>query len=218
MPNLMIKKSLKTAALLGSLIFSGASQADPLNLLNAGFESSWTGIAQFGSDGHVPFYYGPTGPDVGWVFGPSTGVAGSYDSLTAYEGSQFAFLQLATAPLSQGFTLDSAAAVTLDFALALRPNYATGQKVQVLIDGQQAGLFDASTTTWTVKSLSLGNLTAGNHVLSFAGLATYAEFGDTTAFIDAVHLDATAVPEPQTWAMFLTGMIGLMLWRRRAGM
>lgn len=210
-------QTLKSLALLGALALAFPAQAAPVSLTNAGFENSWTSTTHVGSDGHVTFNYQPSGPNMGWSFGSATGVSSSYDLLSAYEGSRFAFLQVATAPLSQGFALDSAAAVTLDFALALRPNYRPGQTVQVSVDGQQAGLFDAASSIWSVKTLSLGHLAAGNHTLSFAGMAPYAVYGDTTAFIDAVHLNAAPVPEPETYAMLLAGLglLGGIVRRRK---
>lgn len=184
--------------------------ADPVSLSNAGFESGWTGYAGQGSDGYgVTFTYQPTGPAMtGWAFGGSTGVAGSYSQLTAYEGSRFAFLQNATGALSQDFSLAADARVDLHFAMALRASYNIGQQVGVSIDGQQVALLDADSTAWQLESLDLGLLQAGLHTLAFQGMSGTS--GDTTAFIDAVQLNAAAaVPEPASLALVL-GALGLL--------
>jgi hypothetical protein len=141
---------------------------------------------------------------VGWTFGGSTGVAGSYSQLAAYEGSRFAFLQNATGPLSQGFSLAAGARVNLDFALALRASYNVGQQVGVSIDGTQVALIDASSTAWALQSLDLGLLQAGQHTLAFQGITS--SMRDTTAFIDGVQLTASAVPEPASLALVLAGL------------
>lgn len=208
-------KILFPALAATALICATAAQAAPVALANAGFESAWTSVGLVGSDGNVTFNYRPGGPDMGWSFHGGAGVAGSYAWLTAYDGSRFGLLQLGdpTDPFgangtyfSQSFSLAADSNVDLGFALALRPGYNAGQKVAVAVDGNIVDTLAATSTTWTFKSLSLGSLSAGAHTLGFAGLADYASYGDTTAFIDAVRLNAAPVPEAETYALMLAGL------------
>jgi hypothetical protein len=211
--------------LCAGLIAGKQAQAAPVALINSGFEANWTATGFVGADCCVTFNYAPTGPGLGWAFNPGSGVAGSYNALTAYEGSRFGLLQLGNPAdpfgtsgnrISQSFSLGAASAVELSFAMALRPGYNSGQQIAVALDGQLLQTF-AATAGWSVKNLALGTLTSGSHVLSFAGTAAYATFGDTTAYLDAVQLNAAPVPEPETYAMLLAGL-GLMSFaaRRRA--
>lgn len=221
-------KSLLLPLVLAAALHSIGVQAAQPSLINDGFEANWTSYGAVGSDGHVTFVYRPAGPDLGWTFKGGGGVAASYDALTAYEGQRFGLLQLGNpadlfgasgASFSQSFSLDADSTVDLSFALALRPGYRSGQQVAVALDGQIVHTF-ATASGWHVQNLALGNLAAGTHVLGFAGTATYAAYGDTTAYIDAVRLGATPVPppvpEPDGWALMLAGLgvTGLIARRR----
>lgn len=211
-----MKSSLLSLMLCTGLLAGMQAQAAPISLINAGFEADWASTAAVGSDGAVTFNYGPTGPNVGWAFTGGGGVASNYNNglFNAYEGNRFGLLQLGSS-FSQTFSLDSASDVNLSFAMALRPGYTSGQHVSVALDGVVLQDLEA-TLGWSIKNLGLGSLTSGSHVLSFAGNATY---GDTTAFLDAVQLNAFAapvsVPEPETLAMLLAGLGALAAARRR---
>lgn len=213
-------KTYTFALAVGAMISATSAQAVPIALTNAYFEAHWDTVGLTASDGLATFYYGPSGPGMGWDFpyiagGGGAGIAPGYALLSAYEGNQFGFLQLGNpddpfglsgSHFSQFFTLGADAPVTVSFAVALRPDYSSGQQIAVAVDGQIAGVVAATDTAWTVQSVSLGSLSAGNHTLAFAGTADYATFGDTTAFIDAVQLNAAPVPEPKTWSLLLAGL------------
>lgn len=212
---------LKTLFFILAAGASTLSQAAPVPLNNGGFEADWQSVGGTGSDGRVTFFYSPTGPDVGWTFA-NAGVANNYSLHLAAEGSRFGFLQVSSA-MSQSFRLETASEVELSFAIALRPDYAAGQNVNVSIDDIVMGNFAATTTSWQTRNLSLGTLAAGMHTLKLSGMASFAQYGDTTAFIDAVQLSASPiaapVPEPEAYALMLAGL-GLVGWaahrRRRA--
>lgn len=197
------------------------TSATDVGLVNAGFEADWSGFGSVGSDGLVTFVYGPSGAGLGWTFGAGTGASGSYALLTAASGSRFAFLQNSTGLLSQTFTLADAQDLTLNFDLALRDQYSTGQVVRVSVDGHDVADFAALQTSWSLESLSLGILGAGDHTLAFRGMNP-GNAVDTTAFIDSVSLTGTAatvtggaVPEPQSLALALTALAGVAALRRR---
>jgi hypothetical protein len=213
-----MKSTVLSLILCTGLAAGLQAQAAPVSLINAGFEANWTAQNLVGSDGHATFYYVPTGPNVGWTFNRGayggSGIGASYDAIAAYEGSRFGLLQLGNPAdpfgttgsfISQTFMLDAAANVDLSFAMALRPGYPSGQSIAVALDGQVLSTF-AATSGWSVKTLALGPLTSGAHVLGFAGTAAYASHGDTTAFLDAVQLNAVPVPEPETYALMLAGL------------
>ncbi len=202
-------KSGLLAISLAMAMLSQSAHADPVSLINWGFENNWTSVGQTGSDGHVTFNYRPAGPDMGWTFTNGGGVAASYSYLHAYEGNRFALLQLASG-FSQSFSLASASATTtLEFALALRPGYYAGQTVSVLVDGVEKAKFTPAGTSWSLMQADLGALTAGNHILAFKGNKAWDGHTDTTAFVDAVKLNVSPVPEPESAALFLAGL-GLM--------
>lgn len=196
-----------------------ALAATPIALVNPGFETAWTASSP-NSDGQVTFFYHPSGPNLGWTFGTSAGfasgvgAANSYGLIHAYEGNRFAFLQIGTEPLSQAFTLAAAGSVDLSFELSLRPGYRTGQVVRVLLDGQAvADIATRSTPGWELKTVSFGDLAAGQHTLAFQGKAVYAVSGDTTAYLDDVKLAYTApqapVPEPSAFALMAAGLLAI---------
>jgi PEP-CTERM motif len=210
-------------ALVTSLLFAGAAQAASVSLSNAGFESTWENPGFVGSDGTATFYYRPSGSAISWAFVGGSGVSNNYSLLSAYEGTRFGLLQLGDpadpfgssgAHFSQTFNLDSASTIDLSFALALRPNYAAGQSVAVAVDGNIVQTIQASSTSWTLKTMSLGPLAAGVHTLGFAGMANHSVFGDTSAFVDDVQLNT--VPEPASCMIFLAGLglIGSITRRR----
>ena len=99
--------------------------------------------------------------------------------------------------------------------MALRASYNIGQQVGVSIDGLQIAQLNTDTTSWRLESLDLGLLQAGQHTLTFRGMV--GDRGDTTAFIDAVKLNANAVPEPASLALVVgaLAMLGATAHRKK---
>jgi hypothetical protein len=138
--------------------------------------------------------------------------------MAAYEGNRFALLQLQSG-FSQSFSLAAASSATaLEFALALRPGYWSGQTVSVLVDGVQRATYTPGSSAWSLQHTDLGFLTAGSHVLEFRGNMAWDGHTDTTAYLDAVKLNVSPVPEPETYAMMLAGLglLGFMARRKKS--
>jgi hypothetical protein len=199
-----------------TILFSGFStaQATPISLVNADFETSWTGGSTVGGG----YAYNPTSDqNLGWTFLGGSGVSQSNTAWNgvAESGNQFAFLQGTNTSISQSFNLVSASDVTVNFFMALRPGYSIGQGVAVGVDGNSMESFAATNTSWTQQTVDLGQFSAGSHLLSFS--STYAGGADTTAFIDNVKL-TSAVPEAGEWAMMLLGLplLGWVVRRKQA--
>jgi hypothetical protein len=129
----------------------------------------------------------------------------------AEDGNQFAFLQMVSS-ISQSFNLPSSSNLGVDFYMELRTSYGDStQQVAVSLDGTQVGLFPAaSLTSWTLETVNFGTISAGEHTLSFAG--TGGSGGDTTAFVDNVHL---VTPLPSALLLFAPGIAGLAALRRK---
>ena len=174
--NLKITSQAMRLTALAAVLCAQGVLAAPVPLTNAGFEQQWEAVGGTGSDGQVTFNYGPTGPGLGWSFGyTGNGVAGSYSSLTAYEGNRFGFLQTGRledsfgpmgATISQSFVLTNAADIVISFALALRQGYAPGQHVRVGVDGQLFADFAVTSTAWVIQTVNIAALTAGTHSIS----------------------------------------------------
>ena len=196
---------------------SAMAHAAPVALADGGFESIGTPAAT-GSDGQVTFQYRPSG--TAWSYAGYAGVANSYSRLSAYEGNQFALLQMNTGSISQFFTLDQGGQVDLSFAIALRTGFAqyvAGQSVSVAVDGQELQRVVAGSTAWKLGTYDLGWLNAGKHNLTFSGVGVVGANGaqlDTTAFIDAVSLNQN-LPEPASLALVAVAGVGLGQARRR---
>lgn len=212
-------KKLVSLAGFVALAFTVQAQAATATLVNGGFEASWSAVDHIGEDGDVIFNYVPTGLGMGWTFDGATGVVTPKTGLTSpAEGAQYAFIQGQTAGLlSQTFNVTDAGNADLSFLYGLRPDYATGQGLEVYLDGNL--LTTLSTQVgWKSEVISLGLLSAGTHTIGFGGTgngATDINAADTTVYLDKVAVNISAVPEPSSALMLSLGLGGLLLARRR---
>jgi hypothetical protein len=194
-----------------------AHPAHAQQLQDGGFESSVFSNGTFG--------YDPTGS--AWTFLGSSGISANGSGFTggnpnAPEGRQVAVLQ-SVGSFSQTVTGFAAGQYSLTFDAAQRINSAgysaRNQNFQVLVDGVSVGAFDPALDSGSYQPFTTGTFTAAagsSHTVQFVGLDTVG--GDNTAFIDAVQLNSTAVPEPSSVAVFAfvgIGAMGLLLKARR---
>jgi len=161
---------------------------------DAGFETPHVGTGTNGA-----FDYDPAGS--AWDFDSSSGVAGNGSGFTsgnpnAPQGTQVAFLQNAGA-LSQSYYFD-AGTYTLSFLAAQRQNHQPGgaQTIEVFLDSTSLGTFTPGSTSYTLQMTASFTVTAGNHTLEFVGLGS----GDSTAFIDAVSVQAVSGAQTTSYA------------------
>jgi hypothetical protein len=137
------------------------------------------------------YQYDPTSSS--WTFTGDSGVTSNDSAFTngnpnAPYGNQAAFLQ-ETGSFSQTFAVSAAGSYDLYFSAAQRGNRNNGgEDFEVLVDGTVVGIYKPTSTSYTLFSLTLANLTAGSHTIAFVGLDTAG--GDNTAFIDEVGLQS----------------------------
>src|SRR5437667_7537094 len=149
------------------------------------------------------YQYNPSNP--GWTFTNSSGIAanescfgvagatnGNNANGTISTSGQAGLLQggdgsLAGVSFSQTLSVLAAGNWVAYFSLEGRPYYDGPNGVNVFLDGAQVGntLFPAALGSFNGASVNLGNVTAGNHTIGFAG--TIPE-GDHTTFVDNVRL------------------------------
>lgn len=182
-----------TLAAIGLLFTANAFASTPA-LVNSSFENTTVGSG---------YAYGQVAP--GWTFAGGSGVSANGTAWygTTSTGTHFAFLQN-TAAISQTFSSTSPYNYTFSFDLALRPYYNLGQQVVVQLDGQQIASA-VPMTSWASVTASALNIQAGTHTLTFLGTNPNHAY-DTSAFIDNIAMNVTAVPEPETYALLLAGI------------
>jgi len=137
----------------------------------------------------------------GWQFNSSVG--DSYAGIVTENGTllgspkyipqgwQAAFIQ-GTGQFSQSVTFNSAGTYVIRFRACGRSSAGGGagaETIAVLIDGNSLGTFTPGTTAtqWTLYTSNPFNVTAGIHVISFAGTVPYTQ-SDRTSFIDDVQI------------------------------
>jgi hypothetical protein len=189
---------------LAVLAFAWFDSASALTVFptNNGFEQPDLGSGCFA------YQYNPSSP--GWTFYVGAGIAANescfdvasatnynYDNTATSTAGQAAFLQggdgtLANGNFSQAVTF-TAGTWTLYFSLEGRPGYDGPNGINVFVDGVQVGstLYPANLGSFNDTYVNLGNLTAGSHMIGFAGNGDILG-GDRTTFIDNVALASGA--------------------------
>lgn len=209
-----MRKLISVSSFLALAFAAMNAQAAAVSLINDGFEAPWDTTSFVGQDNDFFFNYSPTGSNLGWTFGVNTGVVTTKTSLVpAPEGDHYAFLQFASGLISQTFNVSQSGNADLSFLYGLRPLYESGQALNVYLDGNLVNTFSTQ-TGWNTGTLSLGFLSAGNHIIGFAGTGNI-NAGDTTVFLDKVAINVSSVPEPTSALMLSLGLGGLLLARRR---
>ncbi|HEX4264163.1 MAG TPA: GDSL-type esterase/lipase family protein [Verrucomicrobiae bacterium] len=148
--------------------------------------------------------YGTLNPQTGvpgWQFSSSDG--DSFSGIVTESGTllgtpkyipecwQAAFIQ-GTGQFSQAVTFKSSGTNIIRFQAEGRGDGGAGSEaIAVSVDGNQVGTFTPLTTQWTVYNSLPFNVTAGVHVISFAGTVP-SSVSDRTSFIDAVEVVSCA--------------------------
>jgi len=105
------------------------------------------------------------------------------------QGWQAAFVQ-GTGQFTQSVTFKTAGTYVIRFRACGRSSASGGagaETVLVSVDGNSLGTFTPGTTQWTLFTSNPFNVTAGVHVLTFAGTVPYTQ-SDRTSFIDDVQI------------------------------
>src|SRR5256886_10494872 len=180
------------------------ASASTIYPINNGFEQPDLG------SGCGAYQYNPSNP--GWTFTNSSGITanescfgvagatnGNNNNAAISTSGQAGLLQggdgtLVGVSISQTLSVPAAGNLVAYFSLEGRPYYDGPNGVNVFLDGAQVGntLFPAALGSFNGASVNLGNVTAGNHTIAFAG--TVPE-GDHTTFVDNVRLAKGATRE-----------------------
>ncbi len=186
-----------TPATLSVLPLPGAgSPRSFVTVINPSFEDS----QQSGDIYTLPF--GTLSPQTGipgWQFNASGG--DSFSGIVTENGTLFgspkyipqgwqaAFVQ-GTGQFTQSVTFKTAGTYVIRFRACGRSSASGGagaETVLVSVDGNSLGTFTPGTTQWTLFTSNPFNVTAGVHVLTFAGTVPYTQ-SDRTSFIDDVQI------------------------------
>ncbi len=175
-----------STAFLDAVSIAVAAPVAPA-VADSGFESAATGTGFYG------FVVSPQGTP--WAYSGGAGVSTNGTGLTsgnpnAPQGSQVAFIQN-QGSISQAISNTTDGSYTLSLKAAQRANYGTAQSFEVLVDGAVVGTFGNLSTTYQSLTTATFHLSVGSHTIAFVGQAPSS--GDSTAFIDAVAIQAATL-------------------------
>jgi len=217
----------------------GASAQVVLYPANNGFESPDLGSGTnaygiVGSSGH------PLPSQVGWIFTTGTGIAANgsaYNVTGATNGNSTGVTSTSgqAAVISQGNGNVSGAGatsisqsiagfldgfVTISFSLEGRNGTQNGNQlgpnpITVWLDNISLGVFTpTSKTSFQLFSTTPIAVSAGTHVLAFAGTTTTVD--SVTTYLDNVSISISPVPEPATLGLAGLGLGAALFYRRKS--
>lgn len=139
------------------------------------------------------YQYGPAGAT--WAFSGGSGISGTGTAFTsgnppAPQGSQVAFLQGASAQISQTLRL-TAGTYTLNLRAAQRGNYQLGNQILLLqVGGATVGQYQPPDTSYSgYQTQPFVIPSTGDYAISVIGIGSGSDF---TAFVDDVRLSDVA--------------------------
>lgn len=215
---ILCQQSMKKISLfryLPVLVCASALNAAPI-IGNASFETPDLSSGQFE---YAPVLGTP------WVYanaGIGSNGPGGFFIPTTPDGDQAAFLQTNVGSISQSVSgFEVGVSYTLSFYLAKRTGGCNecgptigDLSISALVNGSEVfGAFNVGTlgSEFVAFTSDAFTATATTMDISFVGSGPG---GDRTAFVDAVTLDVSAVPEPASIALGAIGLAGLAVARR----
>lgn len=206
---------------LAAVLTASALQAQAAQVLvNGDFESGLTGWTSYvtanGTIAEIPSTPTETHVQVASVASFNVTGASASNALFLNAGvvnPPYGLYQQGGGVWQKFTTTGGKASFSADIAAYTRANSLSIGLVSVILDGVVKDSYDfgdANNTTLRGTLNFSEFLTAGEHLLSLQATRRFAPArGVTSQYFDNVSLNISAVPELSTWALMLTGLVGL---------